>query len=188
LTTRLWADNLRLVGSHEGTGANFGLLIAYIIPGYTALQGLPFLSNSSPAWGAVGGEVSPTLPSFLSGTIAAIAAGLTVSTVRWLLIDTFHQSTGVRPPQWDFALLDKNVTAFEFLIHIHYRYYKFYANEAVALVWAYFAGGYTLGWRGLVYWLLVILFLLASRDSLRKYYERAGRLLGAPGEEEPRLR
>jgi hypothetical protein len=160
--------------------------MAYIIPGYTALQGLPFLSNSSPAWGAVGGEVSLTLPSFLSGTVAAIAAGLTVSTVRWLLVDTFHHRTGLRPPRWDFALLDKNVAAFEFLIHIHYRYYKFYSNESVALAWAYVAGGYALGWKGLLYLALATLFMLASRDSLRKYYDRAGRLLGA-GTPEVRL-
>jgi hypothetical protein len=65
-------------------------------------------------------------------------------------------------------------------VNIHYRYYKFYANTAVALAWAYAGGGYALGWRGLAYWLLAALFLLASRDALGKYYERAGRLLGGP--------
>jgi hypothetical protein len=167
------------VGSQEGFGTNFGLLIAYVLPGFTAIQGLPFLGGDSAPWGVMGGEASPTIPGFLSGTVAAIAAGLTVSTVRWLLIDTLHHRTGLRPPAWDFALLDKNVAALEFLIQHHYRYYKFYGNESVALVWAYITGGYALGWRGLVYWLLAVLFLLASRDALRRYYERGGRVLSA---------
>jgi hypothetical protein len=114
--------------------------------------------------------------------MAAIAAGLTVSTVRWLLIDHLHHRTGLRPPRWDFALLEKNVAAFELLLQSHYRYYKFYANMVVALVCAYVSRGDSSGWRGLVYWLLAALFLVASRDALRKYYERAGRLLG-PAEE-----
>jgi hypothetical protein len=153
------------------------LLIAYVLPGFTALQGLPALSGPGGAWGNGSGVAGPTLPSLLSGTVEAIAVGLTVSTVRWLLIDTLHHRTGLRPPPWDFALLETKVSAFEFLVHIHYRYYKFYANMVVALAWAYASGGYALGWRGSAYWLLAALFLLASRDALRKYYERAGRLL-----------
>jgi hypothetical protein len=119
------------------------------------------------------------LPTFLSGTVEAMAAGLAVSTVRWLLIDTLHHRTGLRPPPWDFRLLEKNVAAFQLLLDSHYRYYKFYANMVVALVCAYVARDYALGWRGFFYWLLAALFLLASRDALRKYYERAGRLLAA---------
>jgi hypothetical protein len=114
---------------------------------------------------------------FLSGTVEAVAVGLTVSAVRWLLIDALHHRTGIRPPAWDFARLEKNVGAFEYLVQVHYRYYKFYANMVVALAWAFVAGGYAQGWRGLVYWLLAGLFLVASRDALTKYYERAGQLL-----------
>jgi hypothetical protein len=175
------------VGSQESSITNFGLFIAYVLPGFTAIQGLPFLSNTPAVWGTVAGEAGPTLPGFLSGTVAAVAAGLTVSTVRWLVVDTLHHRTGLRPPPWDFARLEKNVAAFELLVHIHYRYYKFYANMVVALAWAYASGGYALGLRGLAYWLLAGLFLLGSRDALRKYYERAGRLLGSPAPSAPPL-
>jgi hypothetical protein len=168
------------VGSQEGSvTTNFGLLIAYVLPGFTAMQGLPMLSGSQMVWAAAANEVSPTLPSLLSGTVEAIAVGLTVSTLRWLIIDTLHHRTGLKPPPWDFARLEKNVAAFELLVHIHYRYYKFYANMVVALVWAFISRGAGQGPRGVVYWLLAALFLFASRDALRKYYERAGRLLVA---------
>jgi hypothetical protein len=153
-------------------------LISYVLPGFTALQGLPFLSNSTASWGATASG-APTIASFLSGTVEATAAGLTVSTVRWLLIDTLHHRTGLRPPAWDFARLAEKASAFMLLIEIHYRYYKFYANMVIALLWAYVAGGYTLGWKGACYWILAGLFFLGSRDALRKYYARAGQLLGS---------
>jgi len=38
--------------------------------------------------------------------------------------------------------------------------------------------GYALGWKGLANAPLILLFFFASRDSLRKYYERTGSLLG----------
>ncbi|HYV38094.1 MAG TPA: hypothetical protein VE988_20580 [Gemmataceae bacterium] len=161
--------------------SNFGLFIAYVLPGFTAMQGLPFLSSPKSGWGAAQEQVAITLPSFLSGMTEAVAVGLIVSTVRWLVIDTLHHRTGLKQPRWDFALLEKNVAAFEFLIDIHYRYYKFYANMVVALLWAYATGGYALGWRGLVYWLLAALCLFASRDCLGKYYGRSGQLLGDSG-------
>jgi hypothetical protein len=165
------------VASQEGSLSNFGLLIAYVLPGFTAFQGLPLLSHASTSWGTGALDQSPSVASFLSGTIEALAMGLIVSTVRWLLIDALHHRTGIHPPAWDFARLEKNVGAFEYLVQVHYRYYKFYANMVVALAWAFAAGGYAQGWRGLVYGLLAGLFLIASRDALRKYYERAGQLL-----------
>jgi len=166
------------VASQDNSGTNFGLLIAYVLPGFTALQGLPFLPTATGGWGVEG---SPTLSGFLSGTLEAIAAGLTVSTLRWLVIDTFHHRSGVRPPHWDFARLAGGAAAFEILVDIHYRYYKFYANMVVALVVAYATGGYALGWGSLSYWFLAVLFLLGSRDALRKYYFRAGQLLQSQG-------
>jgi hypothetical protein len=164
------------VATSDDTADHFGLLIAYVLPGFTALQGLPFLAPYPVSWGQSVPD-TPGLTSFLSGTLAATAAGLTVSAVRWLLIDTIHHRTGVRPPPWDFARLAEEPAAFALLVRIHYRYYKFYANMVVALVWAYLAGGYALGWRGEWYWILAALFFLGSRDALKKYYDRAGRLL-----------
>jgi hypothetical protein len=167
------------VGQRDGLTTNFGLLIAYVLPGFTALQGVPSVGSPAAAWGTAATGPGSTLTGFLSGTLAALAAGLTVSTARWLVIDALHHRTGIRPPAWDFALLAKNVQAFELLVDIHYRYYKFYANMVVALAWAYATGGYALGWRGAAYGGLAALFFLGSRDALRKYYDRAGRLLGA---------
>jgi hypothetical protein len=165
--------------TQHGSVPSFGILIAYVLPGFTALRGLPFEGLGQAAWGTPVTGVEPTMSAFLSETTQAIAAGMIVSAGRWLTIDWVHHHTGIAPPRWDFARHERNAAAFEFLIDIHYRYYKFYANMVVALLWAYAAGGYALGWRGSIYGALAVLFFLASRDTLRKYYRRSGRLLRA---------
>lgn len=167
---------VRGVASEESSLNNFGLVIAYVLPGFTALQGFPLLVPNSTAWGT-GGDPNPPLTAFLSGTVMALAAGLTVSAVRWLVIDRLHRWTGLRMPARDFALLEKNVAAFEFLVLVHYRYYKFYANMVVALLWAYATRDHRLGWHGALDLPLIALFFFASRDSLRKYFQRTGELL-----------
>lgn len=163
------------MSAQSDASTNFGSLIAYVLPGYTALRGLPLPAAPTITW-----TPAPdcNLGGFLSGTLQAIAVGLTVSAVRWMLIDTLHHRTGLRPPNWNWARLEKSSSAFELLVHIHYRYYKFYANMVIALIWAFLNGGYASGRWSIAYALLALLFLAASRDALQKYYDRAGRLLG----------
>ena len=102
---------VRGVAAEENSLTNFGLLIAYVLPGFTALEGFPLIAPAAAAWGT-GGDPNPPLTAFLSGTVMALAAGLTVSTVRWLVIDSIHRKTGVRRPDRDFARLETNVAAF----------------------------------------------------------------------------
>lgn len=170
---------VRRVASEENSLNNFGLVIAYVLPGFTALQGFPLLAAGATAWGT-GGDPNPPLTAFLSGTVMALAAGLTVSAVRWLVIDTLHQKTGLRRPVRDYALLERNVAALEYLDLVHYRYYKFYANMVVALVWSYAARDYALGWKGALSLALAVLFFVASRDALSKFYKRTAELLNRP--------
>lgn len=161
------------------TDSNFGLVISYLLPGYTALRGLPLFDSSHAIWhGAVGGtEASVT--EFLSGGMEALFTGLTVSLLRWLLLDSLHHRTGIAPPRWDFAALERAAPAFELLLQSHYRYYKFYANMVIALFWSFATVQPLSGWKALGYFLLTALFFYGSRDALKKYYDRAGRLLAA---------
>lgn len=170
------------VASEESSLNNFGLVIAYVLPGFTALQGFPLLAPTSTAWGT-SGDPNPPLTAFLSGTVMALAAGLTVSAVRWLVIDKIHHKTGLRRPTRDYALLERNVAALEYLDLVHYRYYKFYANMVVALVWSYAARDYLLGWHGTPLLVLALLFFFASRDALSKFYTRTAELLNRPAPE-----
>jgi hypothetical protein len=131
------------------------------------------------------GATTPTVGGFMYITLASVAVGVTVSTVRWAVIDSIHRWTGLPQPRWDFSRLQDKVTAYNVLNEIHYKYYMFHSNLLTALLFVYVArrihSGFVaapIGWLDLgVAFLLVILFV-GSRDNLRKYYERVAQLLG----------
>jgi hypothetical protein len=111
----------------ESSLESFGLLIAYVLPGVIALLGVSYFSDPVRSWLGSSAADAPTVGGFLYVTLASIAAGLTASTVRWLIVDTLHHWTGIRQPRWDFSRLQANVGAFDVLIEIHYKFYQFYA-------------------------------------------------------------
>jgi hypothetical protein len=167
--------------------STFGPLIAYLVPGTTVLAGLGFVSPAVRVWFAVApGATPPTIGGFLYLTIAALTAGMTVSAVRWALVDTLHARTGLPVPPFNFANLGRNVEAFALLIRIHYEHYQFYANMLVATALAYacyrvrIGGILPVGFADLAFVLLEAVFFAMSRDTLRKYYARGRQLLDAP--------
>ena len=83
----------------EVSTSNFGLLIAFVLPGFTALWGAAYISPVLRSWLVGSGMTGPTVGGFLYVTLASVAAGLTVSTVRWAVIDTIHHWTGLTQPQ-----------------------------------------------------------------------------------------
>ena len=167
----------------EESVTDFGLLIAYLLPGGIGLFGVGQLSPEIQTWLGTAALTSVTIGGFLTVTLVAVGVGLLASTIRWLVIDSFHHRTGIKPPRWEFARLAEQVEAYEFLVEVHYRYYQFYANSLVAMSFAYFAWrsrtgyGLTLRLSDGALLAVIILFVAASRDTLRKYYERAGSLL-----------
>ena len=74
-------------------------------------------------------------------TLASLAAGVTVSAVRWAIIDHLHHATGIVPPAWKFANLEGKLQGYLTLIENHYRYYQFYSNMFVAAAFAYCGEG-----------------------------------------------
>ena len=164
---------------------NFGLLIAYVLPGFVTLWGISHFSPTVESWIATSQHGAPTVGGFLYVTLASLVAGLTVSAIRWILIDNLHHATGVKPPAWEFANLDDRLQGFLALVENHYRYYQFYANSAIAggIAYATYSSSNYVNfcqpdWRISGFVLLEIVLLAGSRDSLRKYYLRVERLLG----------
>ena len=167
------------------SGNTLGPLIAYVLPGFTTLWGLSYVSETIRSWLGTSSTATPTVGGFLYVTLGSVAAGLTVSTVRWLVIDTVHHWTGIPRPRWDFSRLQQNVEAFEVLVDIHYRYHQFNAGMFIAILVAYVARRVWLGfwsspigWLDLGFFLLEALFFLGSRDTYRKYVLRGEMLLG----------
>lgn len=166
----------------ENSLNDFGLLIAYLLPGFVALWGVGLVDPTVKAWLGTAPEHAATLSGFLLSTVAALAAGLTLHTVRWLIIDTIHHRTGIRPKTWDFSLLQDRLAAYDRLTENHYRFHQWYGGMVVALAWLVAArhlavlsampdctdGGILL---------LGVLFWLGSRDALRRYYLRVDAVL-----------
>jgi hypothetical protein len=116
---------------------NFGLVIAYLLPGFVALWGVSSFSPTVDTWIASSRQGGPTVAGFMCVTLASLAAGVTVSAVRWAIIDHLHHATGIVPPAWKFANLEGKLQGYLTLIENHYRYYQFYANMFVAAAFAY---------------------------------------------------
>ncbi len=175
----------------EVSSGNFGLLIGFVLPGFIALWGLGYSSVTVRLW-LSGAGATPTVGGFMFVTLASVAAGVTVSTMRWLVIDTIHHWTGIQQPHWDFAQLQDNVGAYNVLNDIHYKFYLFHANGLISLLFVYAArrmhyGMFTapVGWFDLGFAFVAFVLFIGSRDVLRKYYARVSHLLGtlhsAPG-------
>ena len=165
----------------------FGLIIAYVLPGFLALAG------SAPLIPAVSHWLTP-VPATESGfglgpplysILAAMALGLVLSCLRWVIVDHAHQWMGVQRPIWEDSQLDRVLGAFDYLVQSHYRYYEWCGNTLLAVLWTYGVNRAlgTLPIFGPVtdtgIALLVLVLFLASRSALANYYDRTRRLIGA---------
>lgn len=162
---------------------NFGLLIAYVLPGFVALWGAGSVSPAVRLWLVGSTAGGPDVGGVFYVSMASVAVGMTVSAVRWAVVDWLHAATGLIRPAWDDSRLNEQLPAFEALVENHYRYYQFYANMLVALALAYptwrlatHASAFC--WADLGFPMIEGVFLAASRDALRNYYRRSATLLG----------
>ncbi len=168
------------------SNATFGPLISYLVPGAVVLAGLSGYSPAIAGWLSAAPGNEPTIGGFLYLTLAALAAGMTVSAVRWAVVGNLHAWTGLRLPPLDFTHLGPNVEAFRLLINIHYDHYLFYSNMLIACAVAFIAYRLShgpqmpVGWPEALFVALEGVFWLTSRDTIWKYHTRAAQLLRAP--------
>lgn len=169
----------------ELSARNFGLLVAYLLPGFIALLGLGHGLPAVQVWLASGPGMEPSVGGFLNLTLASLAVGMVVSGVRWAALDSLHHATGIARASLDFSKLQANLAAYTLVVEYHYRYYQFYANTFVGVLLAYGAdvvaacgwcGGF--GWMDFGFVILEAVLFAASRDTLRRYYLRATQVLG----------
>lgn len=163
------------------TNKNFGILIAYVLPGFVTLWGLSYRVPQLQFWIGASPQQNGTVGGFLYISLLAVTTGIVASTIRWLIIDTFHHRTGISKPSWDLTKLQANLQSYSLFEENHYRYYQFYANMLVASSVGYFSWRTTTSgcFQWIDFWfatLMVVLFL-GSRDTLAKYYQRVGELL-----------
>src|SRR5205085_10095841 len=86
----------------------FGLMIAYVLPGFIGLAGLAPLFPAVARWlRPVGSQGDLGLGAPLYAVLAATAVGLVLSCFRWLLLDHVHRWSGVMRPTWDDSQLEQ---------------------------------------------------------------------------------
>ncbi len=112
------------------TQDNFGLIIAFLIPGFVALVGISYHSRLVASWMSVSSSDAPTVAGFLFVTLASLAVGLVANVARITLVDWLHSKTGVPLPELDFAKLATNLDAYQAVVEEHYRY-----SQSMAIRW-----------------------------------------------------
>jgi hypothetical protein len=167
------------------TDKNFGVIIAFLIPGFMLLWGLSYSSSMVAAWLVKSSAAdAPTVGGFLYATLASLALGLLISAIRWFFVDHFlYYFTCLKQTKVDFSKLKTKeaFAAFEGVVENHYRYYQYYSNTFVAVVIsfaAYLWAGKDTSSKTVIFGviLLCVVLLLASRDCLKKYHERAAEI------------
>lgn len=160
---------------------NFGLLIAFILPGFVSLAGASYYSPTIAGWMTVPPQADPSVGGFLYVALGSLAAGMVASAFRWLIIDSVHHRRGLVPPKLDFSRLQQNLAAYELAVEHNYRHYQFYANMIPASLFYSLASQIHGGlWSLLSLAALTVLeFVLwvTSRDCLQRFYQRTSQLL-----------
>lgn len=161
--------------------SNFGLLIAYLVPGFITLTGLARISPTVNGWLTSGANEVSTVSGFLFGTLAAVAAGLVINAIRWHTVDPLHYASGVPRKSWDYSRLPEQILAFQYLVSNQFRYYECYANTMVAIAFSsavWFATTDPVD-PAMVAAFFTIQFILwsASRRTLLNYHRRIGAFL-----------
>lgn len=172
-------------------GYDFGLVIAFLLPGFIFLWALVLSFPGAASWlvssSATASQTGPELPSvagFLYSTLASLALGLILSALRWCVIDWLLARMNVKDPGLEFSKLKDADTAWAFrdIVENHYRYYQYYANTLVALVAGtlmFTLSGHFTRWRIYVtLGFVVVVLFFGAKDALRKYYRRAEKILG----------
>ena len=113
----------------KSTPGSFGIVIAFLVPGFVSLWGASYHSATLKEWFRVGNAGTPTVGGFLYVTLGSIAAGVAVSGFRWFLIDViFCRVFKAKKNEFIFKNLPGREDAFGFVHENHYRYYLYYAN------------------------------------------------------------
>lgn len=166
----------------EPLDRNFGLIIAFILPGFTCICGFSSTNEMISGWLSAKATSDPTIGGFLYIALGSLAMGLIVSAIRWAVIDTAFHWTGVIRPQLNYKKITDNALAYQMAVEYSYRYYQFYSNMAIAgLIFAFCrqtAHGLWSVQVNLSGAVLEVILLSAARDSLSRYYRRAALVLG----------
>jgi hypothetical protein len=169
----------------EITDKNFGVIIAFLLPGALLLWMLSLSHLGNAEIGAWVKSVSdPSVSGFLYVTLASLALGLIISAVRWAVIDQILRGYYFLRhrkdlPKIDFSKLSdpSMFGAFQGANENHYRYYQYYSNTLVAIVvgfsiYQFRSAEWAPAWIWVIFGVLIVVLLLrriASSSIMNAY-------------------
>lgn len=167
---------------------NFGLLIAYIVPGFLGLYAVS--EHSTVIENLLGGSTNtPTTGAIVPLLLLALASGVVINAITWILVRPMIEFTGVKRPHLRYGKISKELLdVYNEAIESSYRYYQSYGNLFAILLMIGFNSliSSTLPNLHLVIIYLAVLLILffAARDSLNRSYQQMSDILDQTGENE----
>jgi len=116
------------------TSTSFGYVIAFLLPGLSALACLPFWSTDAKIEWAEFSKAQNNVGLFLLFLLAGLTCGLQVTVLRWVLFEKVF-CRGRRLPDDQFQVLENEakLAAFRAVAEEHYRYHQFWGGMAIVL-------------------------------------------------------
>ena len=162
-------------------GLNFGLVIAYLIPGFSGTYAVASRVGAIDA--LLGGPNKvPSTGSVVPLLLIALAVGIIINATSWVVIRPVMEFRGVKPqPGYVNRELSKEDRArYDHTVESTFRYHQFYSNMLVAVLLL------TPMWlvtplqnnvlRNASFFLVLVVLFLAGRDSLQQFYKGLSKL------------
>jgi hypothetical protein len=167
------------------TSTSFGLVIAYLLPGFAAFFALSFWSPPVRDLFTKFLVAESSVGSFLLVIICSLTAGLEVAIFRWILFEKWLcKSKKLDKAKFAHLGVEAKLTAFRAAVDEHYRYHQFWGGMAVAIPfigWGVVnaSNGSTWEKAGLAVALLIveIVTIIAARSAFYNYVDRADNIL-----------
>lgn len=156
---------------------NFGLLIAFFLPGFMGLYALRPFSQSVNEWFTAILDKDKTVGATFLLLASSLVVGLIISACREIFLDRLHRATrvGAKPFKYGKFSDPNKMALLEGLIANKYRFYQFYGNTMLASLLLLLSNlkrtEISTNWLVLAINLGVVIFLFcASRGALKDMY------------------
>jgi len=170
------------------TSTSFGLLIAFLLPGFSGFYALGFYSGHVRDILAKFREAESNLGWFLVVLLMSLTAGLLLTLARWLIFEQgFCRHQRLPAERMANLRFPAKFVAYRAAVDETYRYHQFFGGMAIVIPFAYI-GWLREAWPGLTRFslsLTLVLFLLiealtayGAAYAYRNFTAWAGSILG----------
>jgi hypothetical protein len=167
------------------TSTSFGLVIAYLLPGFAAFFALCFWSPPIQDLFSKFLVAESSVGSFLLVLICSLTAGLEVSIFRWILFEkVLCKSKKLDRTKFAHLSVEAKLTAFRAAVDEHYRYHQFWGGMAfaipfigVGIVNASSGSTREKSCLGIAFLIVEVVTIIAARSAFNNYIDRAANIL-----------